>query len=200
MEGKAISLALPSKAQQIAAVAKFMDSDLTEGKSLEEVAKAVVNGYHEALLKDLKKPATTLRLGMLFKMPTDNKVRRVAWLDDTRAWIVSETDSYGWLGPTSGEFWGLCEEFQPKTYMMIDDKRKLVEMGDEQIEEVWSNPDWIVGDSVSQRQRQHVFEIIATGPQCVLMRNVKTGTLNADSSSCLDKYYQKEVKVGKVAW
>jgi len=193
-------MALPSKPQQIAAVAKFLDSDFTEGKSLDEVAKAIVTGYHEALLKDLKKPVTALRQGMLFKMPVDGKVRRVAWMEGDQVWIVGETDSYGWLGATSDDLWGLCEEFYPKSYTMIDGKRKLLEMSDEEIEEAWSNPDWIVGDSLSQRQRQYIFEIIATGPQCVLMRNVKTGVLHVDSNSSLDKHYQKEVKVGKVAW
>ena len=193
-------MVLPSKPQQIAAVAKFLDSDFTEGKSLDESAKAIVNGYHEALLKDLKKPMTPLRQGMLFKMPVDGKVRRVAWMDEGQVWIVGETDSYGWLASESSGVWDLCEEFSPKTYMMIDGKRKLVEMNDEQIEETWSNPDWIVGDSLSIGQRQHVFEIVATGPNCVLMRNAKTGVLTVDSNSSLDKHYQKEVKVGKVAW
>lgn len=193
-------MSLPSKPQQIAAVAKFLDSDSTEGKSLDEVAKAIVDGYHETLLKGLKKPMTPLRQGMLFKMPIDSKVRRVAWMDGGLVWVVGETDSYGWLASESNRVWSLCEEFSPKTYMMIDDKRKLIEMSDEQIEKTWSNPDWIVGDSLSIGQRQHVFEVIATGPNCVLMRNVKTGQLNVDSNSSLDKHYQKEVKVGKVTW
>jgi len=193
-------LSLPSKPQQIAAVAKFLDSDFTEGKSLDEVAKSIVDGYHEALTAGLKKPATPLRQGMLFKMPIDNKVRRVAWLDEGQVWIVGETESYGWLSAESNSVWQQCEEFQPKTYMMIDGKRKLVEMNDEQIEEAWSNPDWVIGDVVSQRQRQHIFEIIATGPSCVLMRNVKTGALNVDSNSSLAKHYQKERQVGKVVW
>jgi len=120
-------LSLPSKAQQIAAVAKFMDSDFTEGKSLDEAAKAVVDGYHEALVSGLKKPATPLRQDMLFKMPIDNKVRRVAWLEDGKVWIVGETDSYGWLGNESDSTWDLCEEFRPKTYKVIEEKRKLVE-------------------------------------------------------------------------
>lgn len=193
-------MTLPSKPQQIAAVAKFLDSDFTEGKSLDEVAKAIVDGYHEALVSGLKKPATPLRQGMLFKMPIDGKVRRVAWLEDGQAWIVGETDSYGWLGPDSDSTWDLCEEFRPKAYAMIDGKRKLLEMSDEEIEEAWSNPDWTVGDVVSQRQRQYIFEIIATGPQSVLMRNVKTGVLNADSNSSLGKHYQRERQVGKVVW
>lgn len=193
-------LSLPSKPQQIAAVAKFLDSDFTEGRSLDEVAKAIVDGYHEALVSGLKKPATPLRQGTLFKMPIDGKVRRVAWLEDGQAWIVGETDSYGWLGPESDSTWDLCEEFRPKAYAVIDGKRKLLEMSDEEIEEAWSNPDWTVGDVVSQRQRQYIFEIIATGPQSVLMRNVKTGVLNADSNSSLGKHYQRERQVGKVVW
>lgn len=193
-------MSLPSKPQQIAAVLKFIDSDYTEGKDLESVAKAIVDGYHEALVSGLKKPATPLRQGMLIKMPLDGKARRVAWLEDGKAWIVGETDSYGWLGSENDSTWQVCEEFQPKTYMMIDGKRKLVEMNDEQIEEAWANPDWIVGDLVSQRQRQFIFEIIATAPQSVLMRNVKTGVLMVDSNSSLAKHYQRERQVGKVVW
>lgn len=193
-------MSLPSKPQQIAAVAKFLDSDFTEGKSLDEVAKAIVDGYHDALVSGLKKPATPLREGMLFKMPIDGKVRRMAWMDEGQVWIVGETDSYGWLSSDSNGVWNLCEEFRPKAYSMIDGKRKLVELSDEEIEEAWSNPDWVVGDVVSQRQRQHIFEIIATAPQCVLMRNIKTGVLNADSNSCLGKHYQRERQVGKVVW
>lgn len=181
-------------------MAKLLDSDFTEGKSLDEVAKAIVDGYHDALVSGLKKPATPLRRGMLFKTPLDGKVRRVAWLEGGQVWIVGETDSYGWLGPEFDGTWDLCEEFQPKGYAVVDGKRKLLELSDEEIEEAWSNPDWMVGDVVSQRQRQYIFEIIATGPQCVLMRNVKTGALNVDSNSCLGKHYQRERQVGKVVW
>lgn len=189
-------MTLPSKPQQIAAVARFLDSDFTEGKSLEEVAKAIVNGYHEALTAGLKKPATPLRLGMLFKMPIDGKVRRVAWMDEGKVWIVSDTDSYGCIGPEDSTTWESCEEFHPKR--RIDGK--VIEMSDEEIEESWSNPDWIVGDVVSTGQRQNIYEIIATGPQCVLMRDVKTDTLLSDSSAALKKYYRRERKVGEISW
>lgn len=193
-------MSLPSKQQQIAAVAKFLDSDFTEGKSLDDVAKAIVNGFHETLLSGLKKPATPLRPGMLFKLPTDGKARRVAWMEEGRVWVVGETDSYGWLSYDCNLVWSQCEEFTPRTYVVVDGKRKLVEMSDEMIEEAWSNPDWIVGDVVSQGQRRSVYEIIATAPQSVLMREVKTGNLLADSSNNLAKYYQRERQVGKVVW
>lgn len=193
-------MTLPSKPQQIAAVAKFLDSDFTEGKSLDEVAKAIVDGYHDALVSGLKKPATPLRQGMLFKMPIDGKVRRVAWMDEGQVWIVGETDSYGWLSAESNGVWDLCEEFHPKGYSVIDGKRKLLELSDDEIEEAWANPDWVVGDVVSQRQRQFIYEVIATSPQSVLMRDVKTGQLTADGSNNLAKHYQRERQVGKVVW
>lgn len=193
-------MALPSKPQQIAAVVKFLDSDKTEGKSLEEVAKAIVEGYHDVLTSGLKKPATPLRAGMLFKMPIDNKTRRVAWMGDGQVWIVGETDSYGWLSSENNSVWSQCEEFQPKRRVVIDGKGKMLEMTDEEIAEAWSNPDWKVGDKLSFGQRQSIFEVIAVGPQCVLLCNTKTGALVADGNSSLSRYYQREIAVGKVEW
>jgi len=180
-------LSLPSKPQQIAAVTRFLDSDFTEGKDLEEVAKAVVNGYHEALLKNLKTPAPPLRVGMLIKTPLDSKVRRVAWMGDSRLWLVSDTTGVGWLGTEDDALWKYCEEYRPKK--KIDGK--MVEMTDEMIAEEWSNPEWQAGDKVSQHQRQHLFEVIATGPLSVLLLG-SDGRLTADSNGSLEKYYRRE--------
>jgi hypothetical protein len=186
-------LTLPSRKQQIEAVAKFLDSERNEGRSLEEIAADVVDGYHEALLKDLKKPATPLRTGMLIKSPLDAKVRRIAWISGGEAWIVTETSSYGWLGLLSDSTWEFCEEFRPKRRVEVDGKGKMVEMSDEDITEAWSNPDWKVGDRLSQHQREFKFQVIAVAPQCVLMQQ-DNGTLQADSSKCLEMYYKREVE------
>lgn len=187
-------MSIPSKAQQVAAVAKFLDSEHNEGRSLEEIATDIVEGYHMALTANLK-PSQPLRVGMLFKTPIDGKVRRIAWLDDERGmwWAVHETSSYGWLGHHS-PLWDYREEYRPKRRVVIDGKGKMVEMTDEQIEEEWSNPDYSVGQQVSQRQREHLYEILATGPACVLLENVKTGVLTVDSNRNLDAYYKKEIR------
>ena len=185
----------PSRNQQIDAVVKFLDSERSQERSLKEIATEIVDGYHEMLMSGIKKPATPLRVGMLLKSPFDAKVRRVAWLDDQRGevWIVHETSSYGWLGPLLPAVWELCEEFRPKKKIMVDGKGKMVEMTDEEIAEAWSNPDWQVGDKVSQHQREHSFEVIATGPQCVLMMGA-SGALNVDSNKNLERYYKREVQ------
>lgn len=177
---------------------RFLDADQNEGKSLEEIATQIVEGYLEAIT--LPAPALPLREGMLIKHVADGgKVRRVAWMQGDLVWLVTDTGGYGWLGTPSGETLKHCEEYRPKRRITIDGKGKMVEMSDEEIAEVWSNPDHSVGDQVSWRQRQYVYEIVATGPQCVLMRNVKTGQLSVDSNSNLKKYYKKEVK-GAAEW
>lgn len=188
-------MSLPSKPQQIAAVAALLDSEATEGLSLEEVAKRVVEGYHKTLLGKLKPAPSPARLGMLFKTPLDGKVRRLVWEGGDRVWIISETDSYGWLGPAD-RFLDFCEEYRPKRRR----DGKMVELSDEEIEEEWSNPDWKVGDVVSQHQRQYSFEIIAVSPASVLLRSSMSGRLTVDSNANLKRYYRREVKGLEGGW
>lgn len=184
-------MSLPSKPQQIAAIVKFLDADFQEGKSLEEIAKAIVEGYHDVLTSDLKVPATTPRLGMLFKTPIDGKVRRWVWEGEGSVWIVGESDSYGWLGSVDNSFLELCEEYRPKRKL----DGKMIKLSDEEIDAEWDNPDWKIGDVASQSQRQYSFEVIAVAPQSVLMRNTRTGFLTVDSNANLARYYRREREV-----
>lgn len=190
-------MTIPSKNEQVKEVMRFLDSDRNEGRDLKVIATEIVDGFHEMLLGAVKKPATPLRLGMLLKSPYDGKTRRVAWLDDEagKVWIVHETSSYGWLGPLSPPTWEYCEEFRSKK--KIDGK--MVELTDEMVDEAWANPDYKIGDQFSQNQREHVYEVIATGPQCLLLRHVKNGTLNVDSNKNIEQYYKKELK-GVADW
>lgn len=194
----------PSRAQQVAEVMRFLDSDRNEGRDLKVIATEIVDGYHEFLMAGVKKPATPLRLGMLLKSPYDGKVRRVAHLDDAEGvvWIVHETSSYGWLGPLLPATWEYCEEFRQSEMRDTGEigpngkpKRKRYELTDEETDQAWSNPDWKPGDRLSQRQREHLFEVIATGPQCVLMRQADGGLL-VDSNKNLEQYYKRESKLG----
>lgn len=189
-------MALPSRKQQIEAVAKYLDSDFMEGKSLDEIATAIVDGYHDALESGLKKPATNIRLGMLVKTPLSNKVMRVSWMDGERLWVVGEADRYGWIGKIDQPYWTTCEEFRPKR--RIDGK--LIEMTDDDIAEAWANPEFKVGDKLSQHQRQYRFEVIATSPSSALLRNVETGFIVADGTANLNNYYKRETEVSEIVW
>lgn len=183
-------MAVPSKAQQVAEVMRFLDSDRNEGRDLKVIATEIVDGFHDMLLSAIKKPAQPIRPGMLFKDPL-GKVKRVAWLEGDTAWLVTDNGSYGWLGKPSDEAWSYCEEYRPKRRVEIDGKGKMVEMTDEEVDQAWSNPDWKPGDRLSQRQREHLFEVVATGPQCVLMRQAD-GRLMVDSNKSLEQYYKRE--------
>lgn len=177
---------------------KFLDSEKNEGRSLKEIATDIVDGYLDVIT--VSPAPLTLREGMLIKHVADGgKVRRVAWIRDDLVWLVTEAGGYGWLGTPSTETMRYCEEYRPKRRVVIDGKGKMVEMSDEEITEEWSNPDHQVGDQVSQTQRKHVYEVIAVGPQCVLLENIKTKVLTTDSNRNLEAYYKKEVK-GSAEW
>ena len=75
----------------------------------------------------------------------------------------------------------------------------MVELTDAEIAEEWSNPDWNAGDVMSQHQRQHSFEVIATAPQSVLLRGTD-GRLTVDSNGSLKQYYKREVKGLEGGW
>jgi len=187
-------MAVPSKAAQIKAVAKYLEI-VSEDELLEDVAKRVVEGYHELLTAGLKSPASPARLGMLFKTPLDGKLRRYVWEGEGKCWIVGETDSYGLLGPLSTPLLEYCEEFRPRRRR----DGKMVELTDEEIEAEWSNPDWSVGDVLSQHQRQYSFEVVAVAPQSALLRG-GDGRLTVDSNSNLKQYYKREVKGLESGW
>lgn len=186
---------IPSNAEQVKVVMAFLDSQADEERSLEEIATEIVNGYHDAITKGIKKPAQPVREGMLYKTPVDTKVWRVAWTDWDSVWLVTETSQYGMLGHIWDNQWEFCEEFRPRKRM----DGKLVEMTDEMIAEAWSNPDWNVGDSLSRSQRAMSFEIIATAPVSVLMMG-SDGNLYSESNSNLKRYYKRDIKVSGIQW
>lgn len=179
-------MALPSKAKQVEAVMKFLDSDATEGRELKDIATDIVNGYLDGLTRAIRKPITVPRVGMYFRTPeVATRTLRVLYLDGDTVWWAAENSKYGELGPVFDDFWQYCEEFVPQSL--------------EKYEAAWTNPDWVVGDEVSLMQRVNRFEIIATGPSCVLMRD-RRGVLYAEPNGNLDKFYRREQKMGKVEW
>lgn len=192
-------MSLPSKAQQIRAVMEFIDSDRNEGRELEDIAKDLVEGYLDALVKDIGKPATPLRQGMLLKVPVDNKVRRVQWTDGFDAWVVTDNATYGWLGRADADLWRYAEEFSPAVFKEVEGKRKRVLMTEEEIEQAWSSPSWKVGQKVSFGQRAVLFEVLAASPTSVLLRK-HDGTLWAESNGAMEVFYRREIDPDNLEW
>lgn len=177
-------MTIPSKKAQVQAIMKYLDSDYTEGKSLEQIATAIVDGYTSLMGLDIKEPALAPHEGMAFKHPALSGVWHIAYIHEGECWIVSATTNGGGFIRQDSEFWRWAEP----------SKAKAGEPG--------NNKEWKAGENVSRRQRQFVYEILATGDKCVLLKDVRTGSLQAESNSNMEKYYRREVnvKVADLEW
>jgi hypothetical protein len=183
-------VALPSKQNQILAIAKFLDSDHTEGRELSEIAEDIVDAFHGLLKSQIKRPVLTPHVGMAFKHPSLSGVWYVAYDTGSFLWLVCASSSYGGLIPSGAPFWGDAEESTDNR------KPKKNEAGEEiplspRPGSPGHNPDWVVGDKVSTGQRAHVYDVVATGDKCVLLLS-DGGVIHAESNSNMKRFYHKE--------
>lgn len=208
-------MALPSRKKQIERVMELLDSE--ENLELEDTAVRIVDGYHQAIAP--KKIPPPPHHGMAFVTPFDNHVHFIAWQDEVKCWVVSDESHYGQWIRNDNEFFWSCIEVSPdrrrrskkvRTLVVDEDGIAVIdpETGDpafteETVEvvlgprpgEPGNNPDWRVGDRVSLSQRLAEYEIIATGDECVLMQDLNTGELQADSNSNMKRYYRREESI-----
>jgi len=171
-------MALPSKAQQIQAVEKWLDHWLDRNEDPDEeplttnqLAKEVVEGFHGLIQKGIKQGQPPLHEGAAFKTPYSSKVYFVSWAEFDQVWITTADSSYGWLGHPDSPFWEFTEQSRSK---------------------VKENEEWNVGDRVSRQQRRHRYEVIATGTKCVLLRDEAYLTLQPESNDGMKRFYRRE--------
>lgn len=176
-------MALPSRKKQIERVMQILDSEEHEDLSLEEMSTQIVDGYHKAITpKQIPPPPHP---GMAFTTPFDNHVHFIAWEDDIKVWVVHDKSHYGTWINKDAKLWDHIEE-KPDGRRNKEGPRPG---------EPGNNPDWLVGDRVSLSQRLAKYEIIATGDKCVLMKDVRTGDLQADSNDNMERYYRREESI-----
>ena len=180
--------------------------DSPEDLGLEETATFVVDGYLKAISP--KKIPPPPHVGMAFVSPLDSVPHFIAWENETHYWVVNEKTHYGMWAKKDSDLWKYIEEKpdgrrtskKVKTYEM---NPETGEMDLEVITEVQiklgprpglpgNNPDWQVGDRVSLGQGISKYDIVATGDLCVLMMDIRTGEVQADSNTNLSRYYRRE--------
>jgi len=166
-------MAVPTKAQQVDAIEALLGADDSEGQTLKQLATTIVDGYHQLLSAGLKASTPPLHEGVAFKSPLSGKVHHVAWSDGNRVWLVASGTRYGWFGSVDDPLWAYTEPTNAKAGAP------------------GANPDWNVGDVLTLSQRRERFRVVATHDKCVLMQNVETGVIQADSNDNLAKYYRK---------
>jgi len=167
-------MALPSRAKQVAEMEKFLNAMLDGEESVTDVAEKIVDGYHALLSAGIKAGIPPLHEGLAFKSPLTTHVHHVAWTDGERAWIVTAASRYGFFGPVDHPLWKYVEYTTAKTGAP------------------GNNPDWKAGDLISRNQRRFRYEVIATGDKCVLLRDLESAVLTADTNENMKKHYQRE--------
>jgi hypothetical protein len=166
-------MAVPTRSEQIKVIEALLDSDDAEGKTLNQIATHIVDSYHDLLSGSLKAAPPPPVVGMAFKSPITGKVHHVAWMRDDLVWLVSAGTRYGSISKTSDEFWQHIESTNAKAGAP------------------GNNPDWNVGDEVTLSQRRKTYRVVATHDKCVLLLDVKDGSVQADSNDNLTKFYRK---------
>jgi len=182
-------MAVPSRAAQIDAVAALIDDSANEERSLKDVATAIVDGIYDMWTVDVNPAPVPLRVGLAFKTPAmASKIYYVGWIGPEVeggrqvAWFIDASSSYGTLAAYDSGLWRIIIESPD----VRKDKSKPRPGSPGQ------NPDRKVGDVVSLIQRTDTFDILATGDKGALMRSRRTGYLQAESNSNLERYYQRE--------
>lgn len=187
-------MAVPSRLKQIEAVTAYLERilDGEDDIAVSDVAKLIVDGMYDMWEAGLEDPPTPLHVGLAYKTPmVASKVYFVAWMGhesnepDSRkvVWIIEPSSDHGCITTPDDPFWRIV--------IPSEDRRK------DKTKPRPGSPGnnvagWKEGDTVSLMQRTATYNILATGDKCVLMRDIKTGELQTDSNTNLEKFYKRE--------
>lgn len=179
-------MAIPNRPAQIRAVAEFLNDPRNEDRTVEEVATRIVDGIYDLWSTDETTPPVPLDVGLAFKVPWSSKVHHVAWRGQfwtlahglmDHVWVVSADSEYGSLTPV----------YAPQWRVIQSSKAKAGAPG--------NNPLWAPGDHARPRSTSEVYEILATGDKCVLMRDTRNhDNIFANSNESLARLYEKVTK------
>src|SRR5687767_13856366 len=179
-------MAVPSRPAQIKRIAEFLEDSVDKERTLDQVATQIVDSIYDMWAVDVTEAPQPPKVGMAFKTPAlTSKVYHVAWIgprfttkileSDDVVWVIEASADYGTFVPYDSQFWRILTPSTAKAGGAGKNK-----------------DDWKTGDKLSLLQRRRHYEILEVGDKCVLLRDLKTGELQADSNANLKKYYNKE--------
>lgn len=175
-------MAVPSRPAQIKRVAEFLDWSVDNERTVEQTATQIVDSIYDMWAVNVNDAPQPPKVGMAFKTPAvASKVYHVAWIGEEfeggppTCWVIDATTDYGTLVPYDSDFWRILTPSNAKAGGPGGNK-----------------DGWKPGDKLSLMQRAAQFTILEVGDKTVLLRNSRTGSLQADSNANLKRYYNKE--------
>lgn len=178
---------VPTRAAQIKRVAEFLEDPINDERTVEDVAKTIVDGMYEMWMRGETSPPIPLHLGQAFKAPNvASKVYFVGHIGEMWWGPKSGTVSTIWVVDSSSEYGSLMQFDRPFWRIVTPSTAKSGGPGN-------NKAGWKVGDKVSSCQRAHRYEIIATADKCVLLHKIGSPTMwQAEPNSALEKLYRRE--------
>jgi hypothetical protein len=175
-------MAVPSRPAQIKRIAEFLDWAVDNDRSVQDVATRIVDSIYDMWSVDVTEAPQPPKVGMAFKTPAvTSKVYHVAWIGEEFsggpliAWVIDAGSDYGTFVPYDSRFWRILTPSAAKAGGPGKNK-----------------DGWKAGDKLSLLQRRRHYEVLEVGDKCVLLRDINSGILQADSNANLEKYYNKE--------
>lgn len=175
-------MAIPSRPAQIKRIAEFLEDSVNSERTVQDVATRIVDGIYDMWAVDVTGVPQPPKVGMAFKTPAvSSKVYHVAWIGEEFnggpdiAWVIDSGSDFGTFVPVDSRFWRILTTSTAKAGGPGNNK-----------------DGWKSGDKVSLLQRRRHFQILEVGDKTVLLRDERTGALQADSNANLKRYYNKE--------
>ena len=166
---------MSTKADQIKAIAAFLEDPRNDERTVEDVAKVIVDSFYSMLLKPLGDAPAVIHPGKPWKDVVSGKVKHVAWLGDGLAWVVSPGDRYGYLGPLDPWM-----PYATKTVAKAMD---------------FTNADgWKAGDKAGWQRRgwgKDSFRVLATSDRAVLLLQEGRERPFVEPNDNMEKLYRK---------
>lgn len=153
-------------------VAAFLDHPENENRTVDQVAKLIVDAFYEGWAMDVTDALPVPAVGLAYRTPLTSKVYHVCWVGDNQAWLCDSSGGSGVLIPCDSRFWHTCQV----------SKSKPIDL---------SNENWKPGDVATRSQRMESFTVVATNAKGVLISE-RSGTLWAEDNANMAKYYRKE--------
>lgn len=175
-------MAVPSRPAQIQRIAEFLEDSVDNERSLNQVATTIVDSIYDMWAVDVKAAPQPPKVGMAFKTPAvTSKVYHVAWIGEefeggpSVCWVIDSGSDYGTFVPYDSQFWRIVTPSNAKTGGAGNNK-----------------DGWKKGDRVSLLQRRRHYKILEVGIKTVLLRDLSSDRLQADSNANLEAYYNRE--------